>query len=941
MKRPAYFAFIIHALCGIGLAGQMAIADDAVVAVSPVLAPEELEFFEKRVRPLLMEHCYECHSGEEQSGGLLLDSRSGWQAGGDSGSAIALGRPNESRLIEAVRYENRELQMPPSGRLAEAEIAALEEWVRRNAPDPRDAPVPGPSMTAGVSIEEGRNFWSFLPLADPELPWDLQFEDAESALRAWIRNPIDAFILAGLREKGLTPAPAVDKRTLIRRITFDLIGLPPSPEEIAEFLADDSPDAYEKLVERLLSSPHHGLRWGRHWLDVARYSDSNGLDENLAYGSAWRYRDYVIQAFNDDKPFNEFLVEQIAGDLLPDANQVTRTATGFLALGAKVLAEPDREKLTMDTVDEQIDTIGKAFLGMTLGCVRCHDHKFDPIKQRDYYALAAILKSTQTFGDSAQGAIKHWYEHSFASEEELERLKGIDAEIKARQAAATQFKNESMNQVRQMAVGKAAKYLAAAAQFSPDASLNEIGKIAEQAELHPRILYHCRLHLEYKPEAPLVAEWAARVQGGSTPAAIEEYFQQLIDAAATEPSSESGDEGDAAETALRKQVAEALADKSGLFTVPPQPEFAFDAPTLEQYYALMEAARLLESSAPDESSSMGVCDGEILERLPIHIRGSHRNLGEPVERAFPEVMWTSDGRPNLPTEQSGRLELARWMANAQHPLTARVYVNRIWGWHFGRALVGSTENFGLLGDRPSHPELLDWLASSFIRSGWSTKELHRLIVMSNTYQMRAVHPQAVAASEVDPENDLLWRFPLQRLDAEQVRDALLAISGRIDLKMGGKTVPLRNRQFVFNHTSVDHTRYDSLRRAVYLPVIRNNLYTLFEQFDFPDPTMPTGSRKTTVVAPQALLLMNDELILDSADAFAERVLAAYSQDPQRIDYAYELALGRGPEKHEMDRGLEFLRGLDEGDSSEAESRNRPWSLFCQSLMMSNEFIYLR
>jgi hypothetical protein len=380
--------------------------------------------------------------------------------------------------------------------------------------------------------------------------------------------------------------------------------------------------------------------------------------------------------------------------------------------------------------------------------------------------------------------------------------------------------------------------------------------------------------------------------------------------------------------------------------VPPKPEFAFDAETLAQYDELMEEARVFESRAADVPAAMGVVDGNVLTSLPIHIRGSHRNLGDPVEREFPAVMRASEVRPIFPANQSGRLELARWMASSQHPLTARVYVNRIWRWHFGVGLVKSTENFGALGDRPSHPELLDWLARRFIESGWSTKELHRLILSSSVYRMASSHAQQESAAGIDPENRLLWKFHLQRLEPEQIRDAILATTGRLDESIDGKTVPLRNRQFVFNHTSVDHTKYDSLRRAIYLPVIRNNLYTLFEQFDYPDPTMPTGSRNSTVVAPQALLLMNSELVMDSADELASQLLSESASDSSRIELAYLTLLGRRPSETENNRALRFIDDIASGaltDSAtvDPEALRRAWALFCQSLFASNEFMYLR
>ncbi len=857
------------------------------------------EFFEKHVRVILVDHCYECHSGSESSGGLLLDSRNDLLRGGDSGKAIVAGEIESSLLLEAVRYENPDLQMPPKNRLPDKQIAILEKWIALGAPyprrtdprstDPRDAERTAASAT-GMSLEEGRQFWSFRPIESPSEPIVKE--------KRWIQTPIDAFVLAKLEARGLTPSPPADRRTLIRRLSYDLIGLPPTAEEIDAFVNDESPTAYRRLVERLLASEQYGARWGRHWLDVARYADSNGLDENLAYGNAWRFRDYVVDAFNDDKPFDQFVVEQLAGDLLHNANEATKTATGFLVLGAKVLAEPDREKLEMDTIDEQIDTTGKALMGLTLGCVRCHDHKFDPITQRDYYALAAIFKSTKTFGDTNNGAIKHWNEHVFASEQELASIKQIDALIAEKNKAATQFKNGAIAALRQQARSLATEYLVAAVNVELEMSLHQVEQIAEPLGLHPRILYHCRRHLHFSPDDSLFRPWhdLAKLQDGE---AIDAFYRPLFSKAIAfqEPKNKQSDQDVVTErvtesdTVLESEFVaaarSALMDNSGFLAVPPKPEFALDTETLAEYDRLMEEARIIESNAPDVDAAMGVVDGELLASLPIHIRGSHRNLGDPVARNIPAVMRTSISGVEFPADQSGRLQLARWMTNRHHPLTARVYVNRIWRWHFGRGLVRTTENFGVLGDRPSHPGLLDWLASHLMDSDWSTKSLHRLIVNSNVYRQASDHPAANLALESDPANQLLWKFPIQRLEAEQIHDSILAVCGQLDLTLRGKTIPLRNRQFVFNHTSVDHTKYDSLRRAIYLPVIRNNLYTTFEQFDFPDPTMPTGNRGSTVVAPQALLLMNSEMVLRAASSLAEQLLGVSASDDSELKWHFD------------------------------------------------------
>ena len=905
---------------------------------------EQLEFFEKHIRPLLVQHCYECH-GERSDGGLQLNSREGLLRGGDSGAALIPGDLNASLLIEAVRYKNRDFQMPPQGKLESAQIAALEKWVEMGAPDPREA-TNSARLPVGMSTAEGREFWSFRPVSNPAVP--------DVGARNFVKNPIDAFVFKRLQDHGLQPAPPVQPRTLIRRLYMNLVGVPPTVEQVDHYLADASPRSTQVLIDQLLHSPGYGERWGRHWLDVARYADSNGLDENLAFGNAWRYRDYVINAFNADRPFDRFLTEQIAGDLLPDATDETRIATGFLVLGAKVLAEPDREKLTMDTIDEQIDSTGKAFMGMSLGCVRCHDHKFDPIKQRDYYALAAIFKSTKTFGDTNTGAIKHWHEYLLDPGDELIDFKVIDAEIARLKKEASDWKNAAMTRLREESHEKATEYLIACTEFGIADSLIRITEVADKYGLHPRILHHCRRHLDFNQQHEVFKPWH-QVQQNYSDAALradtmKKIYGPLFAAATGGEAVERAPNQDAILGSVvlpdLKLVTEALKDRSGFLTVPPKPEFAFDDQTLAEYNRRMEAARVYESKARDVPAAMGVSDDTVLARLPIHIRGSHLNLGEEVGRDFPEVMRNSDVRPVFPRHQSGRLEFARWMASTQHPLTARVYVNRVWRWHFGQGLARTTENFGVLGDRPSHPELLDWLARWFMESGWSTKDLNRLILSSSTYQMSALHPHESDARKVDPDNRLLWKFRMQRLEPEQIRDSILAISGRLERTMAGKTVPLRNRQFVFNHTSVDHTRYDSLRRAVYLPVIRNNLYTMFEQFDFPDPTMPTGNRSETVVAPQALLMMNSDLVLDSADALAESLLQLSASDASRVEIAYQRVLGRYPDERESRRAIDFLAQIQSGarlnaDAVDDQWISKGWSLFCQSLFASNEFIYQR
>ena len=838
----------------------------AIVAAAAEPTREQFDFFEKRIRPVLVNRCYECHSAEAKKlkGGLALDTRDGLLTGGESGPAILPGDPEKSRLIEAVRYQNRDRQMPPKSALPADQVRDLEQWVKMGAPDPRHQPA-AKIAKREIDLEAGRKFWAFQPVSNPPIPTP---KNLPAAARA-IRNPIDAFILAQLELHGLTLAAPADKRTLLRRATFDLTGLPPTPEEIAAFLADPSPDAFARVIDRLLNSPHYGERWGRHWLDVARYADSNGLDEYVAFGNAWRYRDYVINAFNRDLPYDQFIREQIAGDLLPAATPAERhqhlTALGFLSIGPKLLAEPDKVKLLMDLIDEQIETLGRAFMGMTLGCARCHDHKFDPIPTADYYSLAAIFKSTHTMDDLK--TIAKWHEPLVTSPADL---------------------------------------------------------------------------------------------------AVQAAFNQKVTAQKQTISN------------LVATANQTLLTEKKLTTLPKTPETQYPTNTVAELKKLRAALAALENEAPEMPSTMGVTDStNIVKTLPIHIRGSHLNLGAPAARGVPQVMTIAATRPRFAEKQSGRLELANWLASPDHPLTARVMVNRLWRWHFGQGLVPSTDNFGALGDRPSHPALLDWLAHRFIADGWSLKSLHRLIMLSATYQQQS-QVEGLKSSKVERlkegkveelkslrvEADPVPRhspstlppfnpstlspfspFPIRRLEAEEIRDALLAVSGRLDPAMGGKTIPLKNREFVFNHTSKDATTYDSPRRALYLPIIRNHLYDLFAQFDYPDPAVPTGSRNATTVAPQALLMMNSDLVLQSATALATQLLTRSElTDPERLTLAYTNAYGRPPTPRELTRAQTFLTHFEKNAATRQPAAKAPrteaWSALCQTILAANEFIFL-
>ena len=790
-------------------------------------APSEdgIRFFETKIRPLLATHCYSCHGEDEQESGLRLDSWQGLIAGGDSGESIRPGSADSSLLIAAVRYADPVLQMPPDGKLSDREITDLEAWIAAGAPHP-DAGGTPPLAPISRTAGSADSLWSLQPMRHVQPP---SVSDA-----AWVATPIDAFVRARLESAGLQPTPPADRRTLIRRATYDLTGLPPTPAEIEAFLADDAPDAYARLVDRLLASPAYGERWGRHWLDVARYADSNGLDENIAHGNAWRYRDWVVGAWNEDLPYDQFVQQQIAGDLLPADDPATRDdhliATGYLALGPKVLAEADKQKMEMDIIDEQLDTLGRSFLGLTIGCARCHDHKFDPIRAADYYALAGIFKSTLTMDDFK--TIARWHEHEIPTPEQDAARNAHQEQLAAQQQAVAMLVANANEQLRQQ--------LGAGAAF-PD---------------------------EPEPHYP------------------EATRQQL--------------------TALRERVAE------------------------------------LEKSPPPIDSAMGVAEGEATD-LAIHLRGSHLSLGDQVSRGFPTWIETSREYP-IAADESGRLQLARWITDPQNPLTWRMIVNRVWRWHFGRGLVASVDNFGHLGTQPSHPELLDWLARRFASDGYSIKRLHRLIMLSNTYQTSS-RTQSEAA-EVDPENTLLWRGPLRRLEAESLRDALLAVSGQLDRRMGGSLLHVGNREFLFDHTSKDTTNYDSPLRSLYLPVIRNNLYDGFQLFDYTTAGVIAGDRSTTTVATQALFLMNSEFVQTAAQSLAEQIRQSSPDAADRASELYLRAVGRRPTPDEQTDLEQTLRQLSQllatepdvdGDTAEA----RAWTVVCHALLASNEFIYVR
>jgi mono/diheme cytochrome c family protein len=742
-----------------------------------------VDLFETKIRPLLIERCASCHGEQsgKKKGGLTLDRPEGLLKGGSSGPAFVAGAPEKSRILQAVRYTDPDLQMPPeaSKRLSKEQVADLEAWIRQGAPLPRPA---AKTPTAEEKTWELRKKWVFEPPADPPVPSPKPGE-----------HPIDAFLRAKREPHGLEESPSADRRTLLRRVTFDLIGLPPTPEELSAFESDPSSDAFSKVVDRLLASPHYGERWGRHWLDLARYAVvredvAAKRKEPSEIPEAWRYRDWVVDAFNRDLPYDDFLVHQIAGDLLPPkepggVNIEGIVASGFLAIGEWGIQDDNPEKMIWDTADENIDAIGRTFLGLTLSCTRCHDHKFDPLTTRDYYALAGIFISTHVVAQPAKIGVQ-----------------------------------------------------------TPMIRI----PLVQQAEID-----------------------RSNFQTAESTARIKEMEKKL---AGADPTQHSG--------------------------------------------LKAELDRLKKNLPPPIPSALGAREGGIpgtsyagFQNARIRIRGDFQRPGDEVPRGFPEVL-VRGGAPKV-SSGSGRWALAKWLSSPGHPLTARVMVNRIWQHHFGEGLVRTPSNFGRMGEAPTHPELLDWLAHRFVESGWSVKAMHRLMLHSAAYRRSSV-PSA-GAREKDPENRLLSRMNRRRLEAEAFRDALLAVSGTLDRTRGGPADPDPAGR----------------RRMVYLQISRTSKSPFEALFDGSDANTHTDRRTVSTVAPQALFLLNNPFVLDAAAAFARRLIAETPAGGEaRAARAYRLLYGRAPARDEIDLVLEFVGKGDE----------RAWIELARTLLCSNEFV---
>lgn len=812
------------------------------------LSQAQVEFFEQKIRPLLVERCLECHSHAEKiKGGLALDSRPGWQKGGDTGPAIVPEQPDDSLLIKAVRYGDPDLKMPPTGKLKDAEIALLEQWVKQGAPDPRSE-TPAEKPKKGYDPEAALKHWAYQPLQTAVIP--------KIREESWPLGDIDRFILSALEQKTFSHSADADRATWLRRVTLDLTGLPPTSEDVAAFLSDVVPDPQAAVVDRLLASQAFGERWARAWLDLVGYADQIGSANNVPAEQAWRYRDYVIESFHRDKPYDVFIREQLAGDLLAADSIETRasqlTATGFLVLGNINIVDADKLTMRMDLVDSQIEKIGKTFLGMTLNCVRCHDHKFDPISTKDYYGLAGILASTESTYKIDRGV--------WSSVTKVPLPESL-AEFTAREAALRTHE----------------KQLAAIQQ--------------ERTSLEKRL----------------------EVVRAAFPTAPEKA------------------DGQPAGTKTKAELEKEQGEIQG------------------RLGSLQQTVWHLNYLAPVAPVVLGVKDSPDIADTNLQVRGNPHVLGDVVPRGFVQI--ASHGpSPAIPGDQSGRRQLAEWLTGPAQPLVARTAVNRVWQKLFGRGLVNSTDYFGLRSEPPSHPELLDHLARRFIEDSWSFKKLMRQIVLSRTYRQTSdLTPETQAAAAADPDNVWLWRMNPRRLEAEMLRDAVLAVSGSLQPFSGGPALVPEFRENVGGldpkdvnpiSFSLKKFRDEQFRiRTVYLPVVRSSEQRgpaeVLNFFDFTQPALMTGTRSTTAVSSQALFLLNGPLVKEAAKKLAGdiRTNAALANDHERLGALWLRVRNRPIMPEEETAAAEFLT------AASADGPESAWQQLVQALLVSNEFLF--
>jgi cytochrome c553 len=1136
----------------------------AVLAGAPVPRAAAAEggdaFFETKIRPLLTEHCYKCHSADAKKlkGNLLLDTRDGVLKGGDTGPAIVAGDVEKSLLIKAVRYKDHELQMPPDKKLSDRQIADLEAWVKMGAPDTRVAAAPGAKPASGggspkpgpVDLVEGRKWWAFQPVRNPAIP---QVKRTD-----WARKPLDNFILAKLEEKHLAPAKPADKRTLIRRAYYDLIGLPPKPAEVDAFVNDNSPDAFAKVVDDLLSRPQYGERWARHWLDVVRYTDSfdsrivgNELDCAFAY----RYRDWVVNAFNKDLPYDQFVKMQIAGDLVPPAvpggvNKDGLVATTVYLIGEWGGGDSDKDKLITDIVDDQVDLTGRAFLGVTLACARCHDHKFDPIPTKDYYGLAGIFFSSHILPDPGPKTNgPNTLRVPLMDQAEIEKRKEDEARVAEIQQDTDKVIDEQLTELADEMLPKVDEYLAAAwdykhlpeqaggpkptvSQFAQQRNLhkyalaqflNYVGsptfKVLPKAEAGvagnpgvdgwrtadgadtPVVLanktdkpititsltlppYSVNVHPS--PNAGIAAAWRSPIAGkvkitgrasdgdGACGDGVTWSLSRLGGAAAVELA--SGTIANGGKQALAEgtggkslETVEVAAGDMIQLAILPKAEYSCDTTTVELEIAELGGGKrtwnlskdvvpdLLKSNPhPDhfgnaavwhfydmtgqvpasfaagssmsrfvqaiaaagadgnsvrqaaedvgkalmnisaeiaklksqgkDASALATPDAAFYQTLtnprgtfwvgaradesvlpaearqdlaalrtesatikqalaqpipyanamqeggtpksmfagiqdvPVHVRGQYSKLGDVVPRHFPQVI-AGEHQPRI-TNGSGRKELSEWIANKDNPLTARVIVNRIWQGHFGEGIVRTTNNFGKLGTPPTHPEMLDYLATRFVEMGWSIKQLHREIMLSSTYQQQS--EAEPAAEKADPDNLLFGRMNRQRLDAEAIRDSMLAVTDRLDQTLGGPAV----------------REIDTPRRTLYMITIRSEKASYRNLFDAADAGAIVEKRVDSTVAPQALFMLNNKFTVAQARFLGRRALLENGDDAKKIDWMYQTLFARHATDKEIEIAKTVMNEVKVAKTGEQVTEELPWEAYAQVLLCTNEFMYV-
>jgi len=807
-------------------------------------------FFEINIRPVLAGSCFKCHGGKKTSHGLRVDSREALLKGGESGPAVIPGYPAKSLLIQAIQYTHDGLKMPPNKPLSTKVVADFSAWVKEGVHWPKQQD----KFTANASQEQ--RHWAFEPVRKVDPPADAA---------GWSETAIDRYIAAKLRAQGLRPDREADRRTLIRRVTFDLIGLPPSPEETAAFLADDSPGAWEKVVDRLLASPEYGARWGRHWMDVVRYADTAGDNADYPIPEVHLYRDYIIDSFNADKPYDQFVQEQIAGDILAKQGARDRyaervVATGFLALSRRYATGP--YELWNLTMEDTIETTGRALLGLTLRCARCHDHKFDPVTKEDYYALYGIFAST---------------EFPWAGGEEF----------------------ASMQKPREHMVPLLPPAEASARLTAYQSAPNQAAALIQRTE-------------KEDPLAKRLAELDQQLQAKKKQDKVPKGPKQEADP-------------------LKVQIAALEKERD---KVNGQLQAKIKALRVRQH-------RLQPSNLPaDLPAAYAVQEGKPVD-MYVHLHGDVDQHGPIVKRGMPQFLAGSKAQ-NIPANSSGRLQLAQWLTRAENPLTARVMVNRIWQHHFGKGIVTTPSNFGLRGEAPTHPELLDWLAGQFVAGGWSMKALHRQILSSKTYRLASDNDDDNAAK--DPGNRWYWRFDRLRLDAEEIRDALLLAAGKLD----------RSRPGAHPFPSIDHWKwtqhspfkdvYPSNHRSVYLMTQRFQRHPYLALFDGPDTNTTTEQRTHSTVPQQALFLMNDPFILEQATGFARRLIGSGGDPWQRIELAQQIALARPARHIEMEMAVHYVDAYRKQLEKDGVAADRleleAWTSYARILLCCNEFVYI-